>query len=259
MNEFMSGAIAGTFTMIPLYPLDSLKTRMQSVNGLKNSGGFYNIQRGILATSFSAPLSAGIFFSSYTKSQNFLKGNGCNIYTAQFISAAVAEFLSTCIHIPTDMVSQRMQVGMYTTYSGAIKSIYNTGLASFYGSIYSTFAREIIFSIIQLPMYELLKKNVSEDCTAIEGAACGSLSAGITAAITTPLDVVRTRIIVGAPDKQNKPYNSLSIYKTASRIVYQEGILALFKGIIPRTIWISLHGCFLFGTYEYYLKKLNKT
>ena len=53
MSEFVSsllaGAAAGMSVDIALYPIDTLKTRAQSVEGFWKAGGFTGVYRGLSA------------------------------------------------------------------------------------------------------------------------------------------------------------------------------------------------------------------
>ena len=77
---------------------------------------------------------------------------------------------------------------------------------------------------------------------AFEAGICGSIAGGTAAALTTPLDVVKTRIMLS---KDNARI-SFMFYKIYS----QEGIGAFFKGIGPRVCWISIGGFIFLGAYE---------
>ena len=46
-TALMSGGLAGIAVDICLFPLDTLKTRLQSAQGFTAAGGFKNIYRGI--------------------------------------------------------------------------------------------------------------------------------------------------------------------------------------------------------------------
>jgi solute carrier family 25 S-adenosylmethionine transporter 26 len=61
----ISGACAGTTVDIALYPLDTLKVRMQSEKGFLAAGGFRGVYNGVLATALGAAPGAAFFFSAY--------------------------------------------------------------------------------------------------------------------------------------------------------------------------------------------------
>lgn len=81
---------------------------------------------------------------------------------------------------------------------------------TFYTGYWTTVAREIPFSFIQFPIYEGLKKGwrnlQGSDTTPMQGAVCGSISGAISSAVTTPLDVVKTRMMLGSKTAAGDAY-----------------------------------------------------
>lgn len=113
--------------------------------------------------------------------------------------------------------------------------------------------------------------------SSIAAAACGSFSGSIAAAATTPLDVAKTRIMIGTvgslyshfkswrtvnfillylQDTQGRKYSGL--IQTLNRVYAEGGNKALFAGIQPRVMWISIGGFVFFGAYEFCKSSLMK-
>lgn len=88
----------------------------------------------------------------------------------------------------------------------------------------STILREIPFSFIQIPIWEYLKANFTTNTgyplTPISVALCGAIAGGCAAAITTPLDVAKTRIML-AEKYDNRKVNILYILRS---IYVEKGI-----------------------------------
>jgi len=251
----IAGGCAGTAVDVALYPLDTLRTRMQAPEGFMKAGGFSGVYNGVLATALGAAPGAAMFFSAYEGMKPRLQAlNGGKEHPLQHSFAASCGEVAAClVRVPTAVVTQRMQVGQYQSYPQAMKAIYaEAGLLTFYTGYWTTVAREIPFSFIQFPIYEGLKKGwrkiQGSDTTPMQGAVCGSISGAISSAVTTPLDVVKTRMMLGSKTATGEAYvGTLNSLQTIAR---EEGALALFKGIGPRVGWITIGGYIFFGAYE---------
>ena len=68
-TSLVAGAGAGIAVDVSLYPIDTLKTRMQASNGFFAAGGFKGIYRGISAAAWGSAPGAAAFFSSYESSK----------------------------------------------------------------------------------------------------------------------------------------------------------------------------------------------
>ncbi|KAJ2399058.1 S-adenosylmethionine transporter, partial [Coemansia sp. RSA 2531] len=103
------------------------------------------------------------------------------------------------------------------------------------------------------PIYEYLKQSHTlrqgRPIKSWEAAVCGSLAGGTAAALTTPLDVVKTRVMLSTKG-MGAHLEYSGIVPTLTRIAREEGVRALFSGIVPRTIWISVGGFVFLGSYE---------
>src|SRR5947207_13401926 len=70
-----------------------------------------------------------------------------------------------------------------------------------------TIMREIPFTMIQFPLYEAMKRWQARSvekpkANAFEAAVCGCISGGFAAGVTTPLDVLKTRIMLAKEVRQ---------------------------------------------------------
>lgn len=137
------------------------------------------------------------------------------------------------------------------TAGECVKGIVATeGVKGLYAGFGSLVIREMPFDLIEFPLYEAMKaewqrRSPSKKITTWQKALCGSVSGGIAAAITTPLDVVKTRLMLqGTVGKYKGVRDALTI------ITREEGFSALYSGVVPRVMWISLGGFIFFGGYE---------
>ena len=64
-TALVAGGLAGTSVDVALFPIDTLKTRMQSPQGFLKAGGFRGIYNGLGAAAVGSAPGAALFFSSY--------------------------------------------------------------------------------------------------------------------------------------------------------------------------------------------------
>ena len=120
-------------------------------------------------------------------------------------SAAVGEVAACIIRVPVEVVKQRRQAGFHKSSLYIVRTILKTeGLFGLYRGYLTTVYREIPFSFIQFPLWEGAKSWWSEKqgwpVSPWQSSVCGALSGGIAAALTTPLDVAKTRIMLADRD-----------------------------------------------------------
>ncbi|KAF7723973.1 hypothetical protein EC973_001489 [Apophysomyces ossiformis] len=255
-QALVAGALAGTAVDTALFPLDTIKTRLQSQAGFMASGGFRGVYSGLLSAVIGSAPNASLFFVTYEAMKRLLGASIDNPQYAPFVHMGAASFgeISACtVRVPTEVIKQRMQTKQFKSTSAAVKQVLRTeGLLGFYRGFLSTVAREIPFTCIQFPLYEYFKHAYSKykgrRVEPYEAALWGSLAGGVAAAITTPLDVCKTRIMLSHKNQTAHQYNG--IISTMKRIVAEEGAGRLLAGIGPRVMWISIGGSIFLGVYE---------
>ncbi|CCH43415.1 putative mitochondrial carrier protein [Wickerhamomyces ciferrii] len=264
-NDFfislLSGAAAGTSTDLTFFPIDTVKTRLQAKGGFFQNGGYKGIYRGLGSAVIASAPSASLFFVTYDTMKlklkpiisGFLPGRE-NLSTTitHMISASLGEITACLVRVPAEVIKQRTQTSISNssldTFKILLKNENKEGLIKgFYRGWSTTILREIPFTIIQFPLYEWLKKTwaqkqKTQTVNPIQGAICGSIAGGVAAALTTPLDVLKTRIMLNE--------SRVSVFYLAKLIFKEEGFKVFWKGIGPRTMWISAGGAIFLGVYE---------
>jgi len=69
IHALVAGGLAGTSVDVALFPIDTLKTRLQSPQGFLKSGGFRGVYNGLGAAAAGSAPGAALFFSSYEVSE----------------------------------------------------------------------------------------------------------------------------------------------------------------------------------------------
>ncbi|KAG0142582.1 hypothetical protein CROQUDRAFT_67087 [Cronartium quercuum f. sp. fusiforme G11] len=256
-RALISGAMAGLTVDLFFYPLDTLKTRLQSQAGFVASGGFRGVYRGLGSVAVGSAPGAALFFTTYEQVKNvWLPTLLPNLSdpTVHVISASLGEIAACLVRVPTEVIKQRQQTSAYgtaTTSFQALKRVLKQGgTKALYQGFLITISREVPFAFIQFPLYERLKiyaaRSSREPLPAHLAAVCGSIAGATAAATTTPLDVIKTRIMLS----QRSGLEKVTIQYTLAQIYSQDGLGAFWKGVVPRTLWIGLGGAVFLGVYE---------
>ncbi|KAL9960670.1 hypothetical protein ACROYT_G034156 [Oculina patagonica] len=252
--SLLAGGVAGTAVDVILFPFDTIKTRLQSAEGFAKAGGFRGIYKGIASAASGSAPAAATFFCSYELTKNLLKPRTSSTMFpfVHMFAATVGEVVSLAVRNPFEVVKQRAQAYTHMNSLQALRfTLVQEGVLGLYRGYWNTLFREIPFALLQYPLWELFKSVWSweqgHQVYAWQSSICGAVSGGFAAAVTTPLDVAKTRVML-AP--KGSPYTQASVTQVILIIKSQEGMSGLFSGVTMRTVWISLGGAVFFGFYE---------
>ncbi|XP_070031319.1 S-adenosylmethionine carrier 1, chloroplastic/mitochondrial isoform X1 [Nicotiana tomentosiformis] len=247
----IAGGTAGVVVETALYPIDTIKTRLQETRGggqiaLK---GLYSGLAGNLAGVLPA---SAIFVGVYEPAkQKLLKMLPENLSAVAHLTAgALGGIAASFVRVPTEVIKQRMQTRQFASAPDAVRLIVSKeGFKGLYAGYGSFLLRDLPFDAIQFCIYEQLrigyKLAAKRDLNDPENAVIGAFAGALTGAITTPLDVIKTRLMVQGSANQYK-----GIVDCVRIIVAEEGAPALLKGIGPRVLWIGIGGSIFFGVLE---------
>eukprot|EP00250_Pteridium_aquilinum_P000766 c10928_g1_i1 orf=334-1425(+) len=281
----LAGSIAGMVEHTAMFPVDTLKTRMQmmrevrgslhsslgktftSIIRLEGSAGLY---RGIGAMALGAGPAHAVYFSVYEVFKERFGGNEAGHHPLAHGAAGVlATIASDAVFTPMDVVKQRLQLPG-NTYKGVMDCIQSImrdeGIKAFYASYRTTVVMNAPYTATHFATYEAVKaslKGLWPDKTDEEhlfvhltaGGAAGALAS----VITTPLDVVKTRLQCQGVNGAEK-YGSSSIWEVIRSITKKEGPGALLRGIKPRVLFYTPAAAICWSTYEAsknFLQQLN--
>lgn len=266
-TALLAGALAGTTVDLSLFPLDTLKTRLQSSAGFFPSGGFSGIYRGVGSAVVGSAPGAAFFFCTYEA----VKSRTDSTPAGHMLAGSLGEVAACAVRVPTEVVKQRAQAGLHGGSSasalGAILRLYKTeGVGVMWRELYRgwgiTVFREVPFTMIQFPIWEGLKAwgrrrrqggkdgdGSVRDVPALESAVYGSVAGAIAAGLTTPLDVLKTRVMLAE--------KRVSVAHVFGHMARHEGIRPFFAGVAPRVTWISIGGFIFLGSYQWVVNTMT--
>eukprot|EP01025_Chloroclados_australasicus_P014366 TRINITY_DN16728_c0_g1_i2.p2 TRINITY_DN16728_c0_g1~~TRINITY_DN16728_c0_g1_i2.p2 ORF type:complete len:335 (+),score=33.07 TRINITY_DN16728_c0_g1_i2:194-1198(+) len=273
-GHMLAGAVAGITEHAAMFPMDTIKTRMQVWSVCKDrtttrdfksvimrslrKEGILSLYRGLSAMIYGAGPSHAVYFATYefTKQQLDTDNAGNPSPSVAAFSGAVAAAASDGCMVPADVVKQRLQISG-SPYKGVLNCI-NTiireeGIAGFYRSYPTTLLMNIPFTAIHFSIYETMKnamgEGAEEESLKVQLIA-GGTAGGCASAATTPLDVVKTRLQTQALVNKGTQYSAWNVFQTMRQIMVQEGIQGLWRGWKPRVLFHIPSAAICFGTYE---------
>ncbi|KAI9779035.1 MAG: hypothetical protein M1816_003764 [Peltula sp. TS41687] len=121
-------------------------------------------------------------------------------------------------------------------------------------------ARNLPFTAIQFPLFEQLKSALiiggpphAHDPQPVKTAAltavCGGVAGSVAAVVTTPVDVVKTRIMLAAAATADEKRRR-SAWAVGRALLRDEGVRMLFRGGLLRAVWTALASGLYLGAYE---------
>lgn len=179
------------------------------------------------------------------------------------LSAVLGDLTGSGWLCPSEVVKQQMQAGMYATTGEAVRSIWKRrGLKGLYQGYWGGIARDVPFRVAQLTSYEVTKnlylrvkkrRVEAEDAvelSAVDSAVCGAIAGTFSAAITTPLDRIKTLLMT-----DSAAYGG-TVASCAAKIWQDEGIMGFAAGIVPRVTYIAPSVVIFFIAYEQVQQRL---
>ncbi|RDA86957.1 hypothetical protein CP532_6712 [Ophiocordyceps camponoti-leonardi (nom. inval.)] len=260
MDVYVAGAVAAFTVDVIVYPLDTYKTRLQSRDFIKAAAPKGSLYQGI-GVVVVATLPADVLPSALVHAS----------------ASSLAEAASCLVLAPAEVIKQNAQMlkkssSASSTSSASIQAFRRLGFARLFSGYTALVARNLPFTGLQFPIYEhvrgrlrsgrmekkkmMMMKKKGDGEGRSEGLVETGVTAGVSAGaagavaafLTTPGDVVKTRIMVTAgQDHQGPKLGSWAVIKT---VWTERGVRGFFRGAGLRSVWTALGSSLYLGSYD---------
>ena len=242
------GALTGTKTLVK-YPLDTVTVRLQMPSTVRGDL-FKNVFTGIENPLLLNIPGGAVFFAVKDAVKTYLKQEGVSKPLATCISVFIANFPYWLIRNPSEVVKTKQQAASVLNTYNATSTAWEAfgaereqnGLSGFYVGYWENIRYAYPADVIKFLIYEQMTGGAAS-VAPLEGAMVGAMATAVAQLLTTPLDVVRNRVMTNTTSAEG-------YLETFTEIADKEGKAALFKGAAPRVGKAILSGAIQFATYE---------
>ncbi|XP_059058987.1 LOW QUALITY PROTEIN: mitochondrial uncoupling protein Bmcp [Achroia grisella] len=282
-RPFVYGGLASIVAEFGTFPIDTTKTRLQ-VQGQKidprhvelrytgmvdcfvkttRQEGVKALYCGLWPAVLRQATYGTIKFGTYYSMKKAIAKHRADGGTREYLltntfCAAFSGGLSSAIANPTDVLKVRMQTG--SERRGVARVAADTwrreGARGLWRGVGPTAQRAAVIAAVELPAYDARKRRLLAPLgdTPANHFASSLLASLGSAVASTPLDVIRTRLMNQRRVKDHIAKSHEIIYKGTSdcflQTVRNEGFLALYKGFIPTWLRMGPWNIIFFITYE---------
>ncbi|XP_053991681.1 mitoferrin-like [Hylaeus volcanicus] len=244
----IAGSSAGVAEHSFVYPLDTLKTRLQSVSvSTRNCSSqlkywsffdkkyIFRLFRGLPTLCIGCIPAHIALFSVYELSKSML---GTDTIIRSSLCGAFSTLAHDLILTPVDVIKQRLQLGYHKSALQCCHKLYIHGrLSSFYRSLGTILLMNVPFSAIFVTANEALRRFIWPSFTTKTSDTyflnthklvylhffTAGIAGGLAGICTTPLDVIKTRL-----QTQSYSLNNLNkSYPTSSSVIHCESLKRL--------------------------------
>ncbi|KAF7712213.1 Mitochondrial carrier protein, calcium-binding [Penicillium ucsense] len=283
-HHFGLGSLAGAFGAFMVYPIDLVKTRMQNQRSTRpgerlynnsldcakkviRNEGFKGLYSGVIPQLIGVAPEKAIKLTVNDLVRGALvdKETGKMWYPHEILAGGTAGACQVVFTNPLEIVKIRLQVQgeIAKNVEGAPRRsalwiVKNLGLVGLYKGATACLLRDVPFSAIYFPTYAHLKSDFFGETATNKLGVLQLLTAGAIAGmpaayLTTPCDVIKTRLQVEARKGETK-YTGLR--HCATTVWKEEGLKAFFKGGPARILRSSPQFGFTLAAYEVLQKLL---
>lgn len=239
--SFRAPTATRLLSLLLLHPIDSAKARIQvsvatspaAVSTAAQRGAW---MRGLFPSLLARLPHAALTFALFSVINSRFSRNldAFRPSTRTVLAACGADALSAMWLTPFELAKIRLQTNVAPSFQSAFT------FGKLYTGVCAQVLRDVPFRALFILAYNVVSseidKRIDRPLRKVESVAIATVTAAATAAFTTPLDVVRTRVMAQFPGAVPLYSNALHC---ASKTIRGEGIKSMYRGMLPRTVYMS--------------------
>ncbi|GJQ14427.1 hypothetical protein GpartN1_g6218.t1 [Galdieria partita] len=253
-EKLLSGAIARGVAQTFLHPVDVVRTRLQA-KGVKRNWSPVVFTKGVIPQIVLAVPAGAIQFLSYEFCKERLQTLLPSVKfqaLRDLLAGAGGALAASVIRVPQEVLKQRIQADIYPNVIVALPTVLREeGVRGLYKGYFATISRDVPWNALSFLFHAQLKRLFGRLTKRLptnrENLFLAGAGGTLAAVIMTPVDVVKTRLMT---QRVSDTLQYKGIFPTLQRIFTEEGPPALFKGVIPRVMFLAPLAAITLSLYE---------
>jgi len=270
MRAMAAGSAAGMTEHVFMFPIDTVKTRMQvepraaipkqttsftALTQIVRTEGLARLYRGAPLVAVGAIPSHALYFGMYEATRTILGATRTRHQPIHTVVAAVAATMShDIISTPIDVIKQRLQMKtspLQSYWDGFLKIPLNQLFPSYPTAVMLNIPVVATNFVTYETLTLLTKTHITKESNMMHHLVCGGTAGGLAGFLSTPLDVVKTRI------QTDCKCGKRPIRCVIREVTRQEGFFGLWAGYGARTIYHIPSAAITWSIYELMKKALG--
>ncbi|KAK4530995.1 hypothetical protein CCYA_CCYA06G1852 [Cyanidiococcus yangmingshanensis] len=238
--------------------LDPVRAFQLAIRRAADGRGFRQLYAGVLSGVVGSLPTAALFAITYESMRRAIRhwrgrdrveaaDTTSGVDTSHWLfwesttAAATANIVSSLIDTPAELIKQRVQSCLQPNIMTAMRHVWvhEGGFGALWTGYGSNLLRNLPFDALEFGTFEQMKRIAQrvrgrERLSEWELLLLGMSAGGLVGALTTPLDVVRTRMLVSGT-RPGLP--AASLWEAIQSLLVEGGAPALFRGMMPRATW----------------------
>mmetsp|Transcript_1599 Transcript_1599/g.4804 ORF Transcript_1599/g.4804 Transcript_1599/m.4804 type:complete len:320 (-) Transcript_1599:2035-2994(-) len=264
-----TGAVASAVSMSLCIPVDVRKTLVQASTATSDLAisAMLKAQKnpfaGLLPALLAQLPSAVVTFGAFEMAMANLKKRMAPepIGRKQVVLAAcISDLVGSLWITPLESIKQKIQIGRFENFTSALRGVMRSGgISEAYQGFFSVVARDCTYRALHLILLDELrqfaKKKFNRPLKLSENVLLSTAVATVAAIITTPLDLVKTRMMT----------QRLGVGKSYSwfgdalvEVAKRETARGLFRGFVPRVGYVAGTSLIFLLAYDRIATKFGK-
>jgi solute carrier family 25 S-adenosylmethionine transporter 26 len=220
---------------------------------------FSLLYRGVFGAASGAGLAIGTYFAFYGAAKKLLERHSdYSVSKTAFIAGGIGALGSSLVKVPAAVCIRSVQAGVYPNVFAAAGTITKAaGWRGLFTGYAPTLLEDIPDMAVKFAAYETLRtmhrnffNKDDDEADAFADISMGLIAGSVAAAATTPLDVVKTRMMCNAAQRPSFGGAIMGVWKEAPKGFIKGKVPMFFTGVGPRAFSNGINSAIFFMFFE---------